>query len=260
MSKEAISVLIIDDFNEFCATATKKLTELGFNVVGCAHNGPDGLSKIRAKSPDVVLLDVTLPIFDGIEVFQRTKHLNLEKQPIFILMSSFSSPYMLNEATSMGVEYFIMKPFNLNVLATRIKQIYNHHYIKDNTLSSFNTNSGSPLENQNKDKKVSMLLIELGLSPNTKGFKYIKAAIFMCFENLSVSTSITKHIYPDIAKMYKTKAICVERAIRHSIESLWKNISPEHIKNYFNNELTEKRPTNGKFIAHMTRIAKRVLN
>lgn len=101
------------------------------------------------------------------------------------------------------------------------------------------------------DKKISNIFVTIGIPPHIKGYQYLREAIKLCIADTDIISSITKRLYPDVAKKFGTTASKVERAIRHAIEVCWNRGKIDNINNLFGSKVFNKndRPTNGEFIA-----------
>ncbi|MBS7401560.1 MAG: sporulation initiation factor Spo0A C-terminal domain-containing protein [Eubacteriales bacterium] len=101
------------------------------------------------------------------------------------------------------------------------------------------------------DKQISKIFVSIGIPPHIKGYQYLRTAIKMCVKDTTIISSITKRLYPDVAKAYKTTPSKVERAIRHAIEVCWNRGKIDTINNIFGSQVFTRndRPTNGEFIA-----------
>lgn len=142
------------------------------------------------------------------------------------------------------------KPIQGELLLERI-----HQMLKQETPTKEAAKSKAAERRENPfeelESEISILLSRMGISASIKGYHFIRKAVMMAVENQDVLVGITKGLYPDIAKQYKTTASKVERAIRHAIESVWKKNGPQiyfEIAGY----LPTEKPTNGQFIAALS--------
>lgn len=96
---------------------------------------------------------------------------------------------------------------------------------------------------------IADLLTRVGVKANLKGYRYLKESLQMCMEDRAELDGITKRLYPDVAKKCLTSSDKVEHAIRHAIESAWKNGNMEEQRDVFGYQRDcGKRPTNSEFI------------
>ena len=96
---------------------------------------------------------------------------------------------------------------------------------------------------------ITDVIVELGTPANVKGYRYIREAIM--YSLMNEVESVTKELYPYIAKKFNTTSSRVERAIRHAIEISWERGDKDVLRKYFKNAVDAKRgkPTNSEFIA-----------
>ena len=222
MDNNVINVAIIEDNKELHKSIHYFLEQNNrFNVVGRAYDGVEGLKVLNDNHVDVALLDIVLPELDGIRILEEFKNVRGLKRPKFIMFTAVSAESFTKRAMELGADYFVLKPFDLTLLVSRIIQVYEN-------------NSGRPFEsivnldgytNIRPDTTPSTfamsMLHKIGMPSNLKGSTYIKQAIIMGIENKDLLGSMTKSLYPTIAKKYNTNSACVERAIRHAIGKTW---------------------------------------
>lgn len=231
--------------------------EDGIEVVGNAKTGDEAYKMIVDSKPDVVLLDVIMPGMDGVEVMEKVKtEGNLDKNPCFIVVSAAGSENMTEDAFSIGASYFIMKPFNKEVLVDKIRRIGGRGR-KSRGLNLAGTRKVKPFESmldymeQNLENDVTQILHEIGVPAHIKGYQYLRDAITISVEDQEMLTSVTKVLYPSIAKKHQTTPSRVERAIRHAIEVAWSRGSMDTINAIFGYTVSngKGKPTNSEFIA-----------
>lgn len=258
---EKITVLISDDNNEFATTLANYLEkDEDMQVVGMAKDGEEALSIISTLKPDVVLLDVIMPHLDGLGVLERLNSMRLEKRPICIMLSAVGQDKITQKAITLGAQYYVVKPFDIEVLIKRIKEL--RYYQPSTNRGSFivkETKSQYIDIPQQIDKKsedglealVTNIIHEVGVPAHIKGYQYLREAIMMVVNDIDIINQITKQLYPDIAKKYHTTPSRVERAIRHAIEVAWGRGEPAVVENIFGYTVSASKgkPTNSEFIA-----------
>ena len=225
-------------------------------VVGRAETGEDAVTMIVDTKPDVVLLDVILPGMDGLEVMEKVKSEELEQRPSFILISAAGSENVTEDAFRMGASYFIMKPFKNEVVVDKIRKVASHR-LRARNLELSGNRKVKPYENpeaymaQNLENDVTQILHEIGVPAHIKGYQYLRDAIAISVMDQEMLTSVTKVLYPNIAKKYQTTSSRVERAIRHAIEVAWSRGELEVINEIFGYTVSngKGKPTNSEFIA-----------
>ena len=253
MSK--LNIAIADD-NERMLQLLEDIikTDSDMEVVGKADNGENCLNIIREKEPDVVLLDIVMPKLDGLTVMEKThSDTRIKKKPAFIVITAIGQEGITEDAFNLGANYYIMKPFDNNTLLNRIR------YVKSNMgrhPAAGNSNRQAVEVNQ-ESQKVSMetdvttVLHEIGVPAHIKGYQYLRDSIIMAVGDPEILNSITKILYPTIAKKYQTTASRVERAIRHAIEVAWSRGRMETLDMMFGYtvSLRKGKPTNSEFVA-----------
>lgn len=237
-----IRILMIDD-NENLRTMVKEYCSQHekLELVLEANDGKEGyeILKNRINDYDVVLLDLIMPIRDGIYVLTNMKKDNLNKN--VIVLTSYSSPETIRQAADLGASYYILKPFDLDNLEERIIECVN-----DNQLSSTTIN----LKHNKISVSITNILHELGIPSHIKGYQYIREGISMIYENSDLIGAITKELYPQIAEKYDTTVSRVERAIRHAVEVSWNRGDWDLMEEIFGHsvDIDRSKPTNSEFI------------
>lgn len=252
MSK--INVAIVDDNERMLGLLENILSEdNSISVVGKGGDGVQALELIREKEPDVVLLDLIMPKLDGLEVMQKVnREKNLKKKPAFIVISAIGQENITEDAFGLGASYYIMKPFDNEVVLNKIKQVQRDKTAKlvhtKHSMVSEGVNEYSP---RNLETDVTNIIHEIGVPAHIKGYQYLRDAIIMSVENREVINSITKVLYPTIAKMNQTTPSRVERAICHAIEVAWSRGKMDTINELFGYTINtgKGKPTNSEFIA-----------
>ncbi len=101
------------------------------------------------------------------------------------------------------------------------------------------------------EKTISDFMLELGIPAHLRGYQFLRSAVGMCVEDMELVGSVTKLLYPDLAKMYQTTDTKIERAIRNAIEVSWERGNSDLFEELFgySNTLEYTRPTNSEYIA-----------
>lgn len=220
-------------------------------LVGKANNGEDMYDIIREKQPDVVLLDLIMPKMDGLSVMDLVNDdKDIKKQPDFIVVTAVGQERITEDAFKRGANYYIMKPFNNEMVLNRIKHA--NHVIRHEMkpfVSGETTLSRQP--EVNLETRVTDMIHEIGIPAHIKGYHYLRDAIIMSVEDMDVLNAITKVLYPTVAKMHQTTASRVERAIRHAIEVAWSRGKLDTLDELFGYTVSngKGKPTNSEFIA-----------
>ena len=249
-----ISVAIVDDNERMVNLLEDILKEdADIEVVGKSDNGMDALEMIKGKEPDVVLLDLIMPKLDGLGVMEKVrKDTEFKKSPSFIVITAIGQEGVTESAFELGANYYIMKPFDNNMVLSRIKQLKgdNHNKLIDNHRVSAYENKSAYME-RNLESDVTNIIHEIGVPAHIKGYQYLRDAIMMSVTDSDMLNSITKLLYPSIAKKHKTTPSRVERAIRHAIEVAWGRGKMDTIDELFGYTINngKGKPTNSEFVA-----------
>ena len=261
--KEKVTVLIADDNQEFSKTLSSYLeSQPDMEVIGMARDGNEAIEMITNTSPDVVLLDVIMPHLDGIGVLEQMNMIKLNKKPICIMLSAVGQDKVTQRAIELGAEYYVVKPFDIDLLITRIRELKNYkpssqnnNFISREIGISKQQYIDIPNNSANKEENIEALVTnvihEVGVPAHIKGYQYLREAIIMVINDIDVINQITKCLYPQIANKFHTTPSRVERAIRHAIEVAWGRGEQKTVENIFGYTISaaKGKPTNSEFIA-----------
>ena len=234
-----IKILISEDDNEFCENA---LSSFGFDVSCAGKDGRELLDNIILNKPDIVLSGAFMPQMDLIGVISALKDKFEGSMPIFIALLSSESNVLEKELLSGGVAYCFIKPLDFNMLAERIRSLYLSS--EKNTVSSGNKDSDLEII-------ITDIIHQIGVPAHIKGYHYLREAIIMAVNDIDIMNSVTKCLYPSVAKKHGTTSSRVERAIRHAIEVAWDRGDVDVLNSYFGYTIHsgKGKPTNSEFIA-----------
>jgi len=243
---EKLKVLIADSVSEFAHESVKALRGAGIEAALTAKDGIRLVADIREMKPDVVVADVFMPKLDMLGVLKQIEADKLKKPPQVIALSSFDNPRLEQETLSAGAVYYFIKPVDVDSLVERIKQMRN--WKSDLPLAR---PAGSNTLSFDLEITVTDILHEIGVPAHIKGYHYLREAIMLSVRDPSVVSSITKQLYPTVAKTFSTTSSRVERAIRHSIEVAWDRGDVDILNSYFGYTIHVGRgkPTNSEFVA-----------
>lgn len=239
-----VKILIADENRDFRLQCKDKLFSLGYRNFEEASNGEDALYKISKYHPDIVLIDIWLSKLDCIQVIKNALLMNFQpdKAPSFIVLSMVNNQNVFFEATEAGADYCMLKPLDYQNLHERIGRITRGRYT---TQGQFKNAKGD-IETQ-----VTKVIHQIGVPAHIKGYQYLRTAIMMAIKDTEIINSVTKVLYPSVAKQYSTTSSRVERAIRHAIEVAWDRGDIDTLNSYFGYTIQNNRgkPTNSEFIA-----------
>lgn len=238
---EKVKVLIADDNREFCDLLREYIDQQeDLQVVRTVHNGAQVMEALEEARPDVVLLDIIMPHLDGIGVLERMAE--LPRRPKVVVLTAFGHEHVTRRAAELGAEYCVLKPFDLDVLACRIREVARGAPARA---------AAPPVRTRNLDAEVTSVIREVGIPAHIRGYSYLRDAILMVIEDMDLINAVTKSLYPSIAQKYRTTPSRVERAIRHAIEVAWNRGNLEAIEQMFGYTVNRDKgkPTNAEFIA-----------
>ena len=259
--KDKIKILIADDNVELVATlGTYLRSQEDVENVITACNGYEAYQKIVEERPDIVVLDIVMPELDGLGVLEKIQETQ-EMLPLTIMLTGVGQDMVTAKALSLGAQFFVLKPFKMEILMKRIRELFNKtkggQIVNIKQFESVNTKTNYvdiDKDASREDKlevKVTNIIHEVGVPAHIKGYQYIRDAIIMAVNDVEMINQITKQLYPDLAKKHKTTPSRVERAIRHAIEVAWNRGQIETVENIFGYTVNSNKgkPTNSEFIA-----------
>ncbi|MBQ7758263.1 sporulation transcription factor Spo0A [Anaerotignum sp.] len=250
MNQNTIKVLLADDNKDFCDIIVDHLNKQeDITVVAVAMDGIDAMNKIRDFHPDVAIIDGIMPRLDGLGVLERLQKVEESNRPVTIILSALSQDKVVQKALDLGAGYYMVKPFDMDALTQRIRQLMQEQkpLLKTGTSVSSAANSAA----YDLETKVTNILHEIGVPAHIRGYHYMREAIIMSVNDMDVLNYITKELYPSIAKKCNTTPSRVERAIRHAIEVAWNRGKVDAIDALFGYTVNNHKgkPTNSEFIA-----------
>lgn len=234
-------VLIADYSEEFCLELQRTLeNNPRWKVIGIATDGEQAVELLKQESADIVLLDLMLQGIDGLQVLQTAVKMN--PNVISLVMSAHLTDFMMESATALGTQYFLIKPCKPVIVAERLAQALQAMQDRKNR---------SVREEISLDAMVTSVIHEIGVPAHIKGYQYLREAIKLAVDDMEVINAITKVLYPQVAKTFQTTPSRVERAIRHAIEVAWDRGDLEVLQDFFGYTVsnTKGKPTNSEFIA-----------
>ncbi|HBV89079.1 sporulation transcription factor Spo0A [Desulfosporosinus sp.] len=274
-----IRVLLADDNREFVEVVKEYIErQEDMSLVGVAYHGNEALELISREEPHVVLLDIIMPHLDGLGVLEKLQ--NAPLRPKIIILTAFGQESMTQRAVSLGANYYILKPFDLDILGKRIRQLQDdfsnnlniaanvnpvsNRNNNSNTTTTMNPNPNPipsmnsqfstgvlPSNSKNLEVEVTRMIHQMGVPAHVKGYQYLRDAIVNVVTDVSLLGAVTKELYPMIASKYQTTPSRVERAIRHAIELAWDRGNVDFMNRFFGYTINVDRgkPTNSEFVA-----------
>ena len=256
LNQTKTKILIADDNKDFCDMLLHRLSqEADMEVVATAADGTEAYQKIRQLLPDIALIDSFMPRLDGLGLLEKLNAEPPAKRPVFILLSSLCHEKISQRAFEMGADYYMVKPFDMNSLISRIRQFQSAPLSRPIAAASTSVMMERPLAPEQSayqlEAKVTAILHDIGVPAHIRGYHYMREAIIMAVNDMDVLNYITKELYPSIAKKCNTTPSRVERAIRHAIEVAWNRGKVDVIDQLFGYTVSKNKgkPTNSEFIA-----------
>ncbi len=215
----------------------------GFRVIGSSGDGEEGLELIKKFNPDFIVMGIVLKNYDGFMVLEKLR--DMKYQGKILVISSFTNEVSVNRAMSLGVSYYLAKPFKPQLLQSRMREL------QEGKPTNYVESVAYERKVNHLDERISKIFISVGIPPHIKGYQYLREGVKMAVNDPDVINNITKKLYPKIGEKYDTSASKVERAIRHAIEVAWNRGRIESINTMLGIRafIGNEKPTNGEFIA-----------
>lgn len=230
-----IKIMLTDTNEDARSMLREALERTGrFAVICSTGDGGQVLEMIEENRPDMLVLDLILPGLDGLSILRR---LDGKDRPVILAMSNFVTQEVVAEAGNLGASMFISKPYNESALVDNLIRLADKQETR--------------LHAPGLEELVTSIIHEVGVPAHIKGYQYVREAIMITVEDMDVINSVTKILYPEVAKRYHTTPSRVERAIRHAIEVAWDRGDLETLQKYFGYTVSNAKgkPTNSEFIA-----------
>ena len=243
--EQTVKILICSENNDERRRIIEALAKSGYKSADECMTGDRAISMLSDGSYDIVITDLWLSGLDGIGIIRNAANLGLKKKPAFVLMSPINKQNILMEASMAGADICILKPIDFLSLRAHIETLVKLR--AGQTGSSYEKLSDMP----DMEAQVTKIIHQIGVPAHIKGYQYLRCAILMAIDDEEIINSVTKVLYPSVAKKYQTTTSRVERAIRHAIEVAWDRGDVDTLNSYFGYTIQNSRgkPTNSEFIA-----------
>ncbi len=251
-TQQNIRILIADENMNQRSQLKETLRRAGYLTIDEAANGDEALQKIDHNHPDIAIIDIWLSKLDGIGVIRASSQLDYrnDKAPSFIMTSPVANQHMFIQASGAGAQLCLIKPIRDDSLTAHIEELLRtregRYALPQRDLSP---NSGDHMDDI--ESRVTQIIHQIGVPAHIKGYQYLRTAIILTIKDSDIINSVTKVLYPSVAKKYQTTTSRVERAIRHAIEVAWDRGDVDTLNSYFGYTIQNNRgkPTNSEFIA-----------
>ena len=245
-------ILIADENSSQRALIKDCFLRAGCRYIEEAVNGEDALSKIAKLHPDVVVIDIWMSKVDGLSVVRSAKAMSYgtDKAPVMIMTSPISNQNIFVQALQAGAELCLIKPINSSNLLEYVESMLKNRNAKNDTSPAADKTERQDLT-PDIEAQVTRIIHQIGVPAHIKGYQYLRTAILLTVKDSDIINSVTKVLYPSVAKKYQTTTSRVERAIRHAIEVAWDRGDVDTLNSYFGYTIQNNRgkPTNSEFIA-----------
>ncbi|MEA4853691.1 MAG: sporulation transcription factor Spo0A [Christensenella sp.] len=243
-----LDVLIVDD--DYCGEHLKKTLKKKEDIrrADYAKTAEEALNFLELIKYDVVLLDLIMAPCDGFGFLERMHRMALRPGPDVIIVSAVNNEDVIRKSFAMGAKYYMIKPFQEEIVYRRIWDVVR--------LGRQEVQEGTAYTRNRTDvgQRITDLFLMIGVPPHLKGYQYLKEAVKLAAEDRMIIYSITKRLYPEIAKRFDVSGTKVELAIRHTIEVMWERGTLKEFGKMlgFRKGEENQKPTNGEFIALIT--------
>ncbi len=240
---EKMKLMVVDDNKEFCKLVRDySQMQNDIEFVGAAYDGLSALELIKDKKPDVVILDNVMPQLDGIGVLVHLQNIPVKNRPKVVTVTACPTDEFMANAYKLGVNYAMSRKIDINEMLDRCRMV-----LKSTPAEA----KLEKLSAEDIESKVTEMIHEVGVPAHIKGYSYLRVAIMLVLEDAQLIESITKMLYPTVAKKFGTSASRVERAIRHAIEVAWNRGDTDTLNSIFGFTINQSKgkPTNSEFIA-----------
>ena len=234
-------VLLVNSSEEFSNSLAATLKQSDrYVVVGTANDGIQAMELLREVKPELLVVDMMLPKADGIAVLKAANA--MDKKPMQLVLADFMTEFVSNVLIQQGVQYVLLKPCTTRAVLERLDEMR----VNLSPQKSYTRSRDANIESM-----VTSMIHEIGVPAHIKGYQYLRSAILMTISDSDIINSVTKVLYPSVAKKYQTTTSRVERAIRHAIEVAGDRGDVDTLNSSFGDTIQNSRgkPTNSEFIA-----------
>ena len=244
MAKQ-IRLLIVDDNAPLAAEISAFMNaQQEIEVVGTAENAREALEMVKLVHPNAIVADLIMPQTDGFFLLEKLSGGEYGPMPKIIMISAVSSESLYARAIALGATYYMNKPFSMDTLYQRLLDFFDLRKLDIQKQPAL-------VRSKSLDERITSIFLSIGIPAHIKGYQFLKEAIKLVIKKPEIINSITKQLYPSIARNFETSPSKVERAIRHAIEVAWNRGRIENLNTIFGYNIYTKndKPTNGEFIA-----------
>jgi two-component system response regulator (stage 0 sporulation protein A) len=244
--EKKIRVLLADNSAEFGHPCSNMLKTYGMEVLTLEKDGSKIFGEVSRFLPHVLIMNVFMPQLDAIGVLEQLGTLDPKKRPVCMVVSKSDNRALEAELMKNGADYYLLQPFELEMVARRI-----HQFTGKTTAKGRTKEQGSQMTETDIEMMVTEMIHQLGVPAHIKGYQYLRTAIILAVKDPGYVGAVTKLLYPTVGKIHNTTSSRVERAIRHAIEVSWERGDVDLLNSCFGYTVhyTRGKPTNSEFIA-----------
>ncbi len=213
------TVLLADDNKEWVEILAAKIgQDTDFHIVAKAHDGKEALCFIKSHKPDVLILDVVMPEFDGPYIVHYIRKEMPGYDPIIYILSGIGADRVIKSLSDLNIDYYSMKPIDLNALHATLRSIVARRELLDASREESAEESAPDLATTVED-----IVCRLGILPHLKANQCACSALMYYIQNATDFHQLTKALYPEVAKAIHTTPMAVERNLRRAIYHMLQN-------------------------------------
>ncbi|MDD6327858.1 MAG: sporulation transcription factor Spo0A [Lachnospiraceae bacterium] len=245
-------VLILKHDSKNVGDVKQKLENFAdIEVCGTVCDGALAVSAVKKYNPDVIILDLLLPNKDGIAVMEEVNALGNRGYKFFVCGNTGQLSFVSSICKGKFPNIYVYM-YDDNITQMDIHQeIVQISKSKAKDLKIVGNEERYILSQSKLEIMVTEIIHEIGVPAHIKGYQYLRSSIMVAVNDMDILNSITKQLYPTIAKEHATTPSRVERAIRHAIEVAWGRGKTDTINALFGYSMHagKSKPTNSEFIA-----------
>ena len=244
---DKVRLMLADDNLSLLRLLSDYLGRQGdIELVAAVSDGVEIPDAVRQYAPEVLVMDIIMPRRDGFMTLEALNAMDAALRPRVIVLTGLARDDFIMRAISLGASYYMVKPFDMELLHERILEV-----AREQGASILAPSAPAEPAEESVDERITNLFLTLGIPAHIKGYQYLREAVRMVLENHDVINRITKELYPGIARKFDTSASKVERAMRHAIEVAWTRGRLDAVNQMYGYRVfaREDKPTNGEFIA-----------
>ena len=239
--KTITKVLIGDDSVNFGVICKDLLQKQQLEVLLVKKDGILVYDQIMQEKPQIVILDSSMPHIDAHGLLKNFSSQSINP-PYFVILGEHEDYREEAEFMHEGASFWLPKPVDLSRLCSCVQEL---------AMKAAPIIDPMDTHEHEIEVLVTEVIHQIGVPAHIKGYHYLREAIILSIENTEMINSVTKLLYPTVAKKFNTTSSRVERAIRHGIEVAWDRGDIDVLNSYFGFTVHTGRgkPTNSEFIA-----------